>query len=182
MIQALQQSCLEDHLLDLTPPEAPGEGLLQGVGGAPPCRDRQDSRVPGEREGGPGEGVLGRNGAGHSWASIAGPLQGQSPLLGSCTCHREGGASSLRPQPQEPRTCGKGRTWGPRCHLRLLFLSRCRPTPRALAAPRGRAPHGSLCQCLHANGRGATPGWPWLLTAWFAAGAQPRGPGLEHPV
>ena len=58
MIQALQQSCLEDHLLDLTPSEVPGEGLLQGVGGAPPCRDRQDSRVPGER---------GRPGGGGAW-------------------------------------------------------------------------------------------------------------------
>lgn len=58
MIQALQQSCLEDHLLDLIPSEAPGEGLLQGVGGALPCRDRQGSRVPGERGWAQGRGCL----------------------------------------------------------------------------------------------------------------------------
>eukprot|EP00069_Balaena_mysticetus_P005849 bmy_04979T0 len=65
LLQALQQSCLEDHLLKAacgvapTAPEAAGKGLLEGD--ALLCRalcakgrDRQDSRVPGER--GPGGG------------------------------------------------------------------------------------------------------------------------------
>lgn len=103
MIQALQQSCLEDHLLDLTPSEVPGEGLLQGVGGAPPCRDRQDSRVPGER-GRPGGGgawqgwcwsQLGQ----YSWASAGSEPSAWELYLPQRRWYLQPQAT---PQPQEP--------------------------------------------------------------------------------
>lgn len=54
LLQALQQSCMEDHLLeaawgvDLTPPEVPCERrLLCPAGFWAKGRDRQDSRTPG---------------------------------------------------------------------------------------------------------------------------------------
>lgn len=86
-------------------PGAPGEGLLEGD--ALPCRilcakgrNRQDTRVPGER--GPGGGgcpagtVLARGGP-PSLLGTAEPPQVQSSLLGSCARHSKCGAPAPGP-------------------------------------------------------------------------------------
>ncbi|KAF5911412.1 hypothetical protein HPG69_017895 [Diceros bicornis minor] len=104
LLQALQQSSLEDHLLEATwgmdpiPPEAPGEGLSSAKG-----KGRQDSKVPGKRGRCPAGMVL----------ITAGPVQ-LFPLSSSSGPELPAGqphlpwaveaAPSPRPQPQAQMT------------------------------------------------------------------------------
>ena len=124
--------------MDLIPSEAPGEGLLQGVGGALPCRDRQSSRVTGERGWAQGRGCL----AGMVLVTAGSVQLGlrRPPLLGSCTCHREGGASSLSPQPQEPGNVWEREELGAQVSAQTSLPFQMQAHPQSPGSPPRRSP------------------------------------------